>query len=69
MSSKLRLLSVTELSFSAYITDISLTITSLNTQNICFRLFKRVQMQESSQDYLMFLGPCIMILTLRQLTT
>jgi hypothetical protein len=39
-----------EFSFSVYITDISLTITSLNTQNICFRLLKRIQMQESSQD-------------------
>jgi hypothetical protein len=50
MSFKLCLRSVPELSFSVYITDISLTITSLNTQNICFRLLKRIQMQESSQD-------------------
>jgi hypothetical protein len=51
MSFKLRLLSVPELSFSAYIADISLTTTFLNTQNICFRFFRRVQMQESSQDW------------------
>jgi len=52
ISFKLCLLLVPELSSSAHITDISLTITSLNnTQNICFRLFKRVQMQESSQDW------------------
>jgi hypothetical protein len=41
MSFKLPQLSVPKLSLSTYITDISFAITSLSSQNICFRYFKK----------------------------